>query len=441
MDSAKRAIRVFPGVHTTRRAGRRLVCASLLAFASGCVLIDDFDKFKVADQPADAGPDASGRDASPPDASPSDASPSDASEPPDSSAGCKTNVDCKALDGPCAHASCNPATGQCEATPSADGQTCFDDNPCTFSERCMAGACVGQALNCSAFDDECSQGICDPIRGGCSFGPNRMSQPCDDANPCTLNDRCNSAGICESASNAAPGSACTDYNSCTGTSDAPDGCNGSGKCTQGGAVAGGTACDDDNECTTNDACDGAGECGGDPTREGQSCNTACSSNTTCQAGSCQPSSGSIPAYDKQCFFQWCDSESLCQSKWQNDRACDCGCPFSDPDCTDCSARMCQSDAARKHPATSWCDQNGKAIGNCPDSLKGDGKCDCGCQFVDPDCGGGSCCGATGHGGCGNSFVEACVCQHESNPKRSCCETEWTKDCADLAVALGCMVCP
>jgi hypothetical protein len=450
MDSAQRANRVLLGVHMARAAGRPLVWAWLLAFAGGCVWIDDFDKFKVEKQAADAGPDAASGDASPADASradasasdagPSDAAAGDAGEPSDGSAGCK-DVDCKALDGPCTHGACNPATGQCEATRIADGQSCFDDNPCTFSERCMAGVCVGQALDCSAFDDECSQGVCDPVSGGCSFGPNRMSQPCDDANPCTLNDRCNSAGICESGSNAAPGSACTDYNSCSGTDAAPDGCDNSGNCMPGGAVAGGTPCNDDNECTTDDACDGAGACGGAATREGQPCNTACSSNTTCQAGSCVPSSGSVPAYDKQCFFHWCDSASLCQTKWKNDRACDCGCPFSDPDCTDCSERMCQSDAARKHPATSWCDQNGKAIGNCPDSLKGDGKCDCGCQFVDPDCSGGSCCGPTGHGGCANSFVENCVCRHESNPEPSCCTGEWTQDCADLAVALGCMVCP
>jgi hypothetical protein len=490
MNLANSALRALVGL---AYGAAPLLCLYLVALSSGCVFIDDFDKFKV--ESADASADGAARDAGPADAAKGDSgdaqSPvdggSDAQMPPDASPACKNvdctaldsaclqgecragkcvavpahdgmacgdqacavckdgacgvPTDCSALDGPCAHGTCNAASGKCEATPMPEGQSCFDDNPCTFGEHCQAGTCVGQALDCSAYDDECSQGMCDPVAGGCSYGPNHMSQPCDDANPCTLNDRCTSDGICASDSNAAPGSACTDYNSCSGISGMPDGCDGSGNCTPGGAVPGGTACDDDNECTSNDACDGDGSCSGAATREGQACNTGCSSNTTCQDGSCLPSSGTVPAYDTKCFLQWCGRASLCNTDWQNDRVCDCGCPFSDPDCTDCSARMCESDRGRKHRATSWCNQDGKPIDNCPDSLKGDGKCDCGCQFVDPDCSGGSCCGATGKGGCDNSFVENCVCRHESNPEPSCCTDEWTQHCADVAVALGCMVCP
>jgi hypothetical protein len=305
----------------------------------------------------------------------------------------------------------------------------------------MAGTCVGQMRDCSAYDDECSQGICDTETGGCGFGPNRMSQPCDDLNPCTLNDRCTDQGLCEAESKAPSGTSCTDYNVCTGTSGEPDACDAAGRCTPGGGVAAGTRCDDDNECTSPDACDGDGECTGSAVREGEGCNSGCTGNTTCQRGACQPKNGAVPAYDKQCFLNWCGRASLCQASWEHDRVCDCGCEFSDPDCNDCSPRMCESDQANGHPATSWCDQSGKAIGNCPESLKGDGKCDCGCQFVDPDCGGGSCCGATGKAGCGNEFVQQCVCERQGDAEPSCCTDGWTQRCADLAVAWGCMVCP
>jgi hypothetical protein len=401
-----------------------LCLAGSLAAAPGCVWLDDFDKFQVSSQstPTDAGLDAgTARDAAP-------------------ASACKP-ADCAQLDSDCTRGVCNEASGACVAMPAREGDTCFDPNPCTVAERCQAGACVGQMRDCSAYDDECSQGICDPDSGGCAFGPNHMSQPCDDANPCTLNDRCTAEGLCEAQMNAPRGASCTDYNECTGTSAQPDACDAAGRCTPGSGVAAGTRCDDDNECTTPDACDGQGECNGEPVREGAACNTGCTGNTSCQHGACRPKTDGIPAYDKQCFLNWCGRASLCQPSWEHDRVCDCGCPFSDPDCNDCSPRMCESDQAQGHPATSWCDQAGKAIGNCPDSLKSDGKCDCGCQFVDPDCGGGACCGPSGARGCANAFVEQCVCERQGDAEPSCCKDAWTQRCADLAVAWGCMVCP
>ena len=453
----------------------------LSALLPSCVLIDDFGKFKIKARTSDAAADDGGS------AMRSDAG-SDAGSTKDASGGCKNEdcskldsdcahgecrdgackavpikdgescggdrcmlckngecnapKDCKSLDGDCAQGKCNPSTGACEASPANEGKTCFDKNPCSYDETCQAGTCSGKALNCSAYDDECSQGVCDPAAGGCTFGPNRMSQPCDDANPCTLNDKCSSAGRCESTEKAPVGTACDDFNPCTGTNAEPDACNSEGDCGVGGSKPEGTVCNDDNECTINDACDDSGLCFGDPTREGERCNTACSKNTVCLAGICKPLGGAVPDYDKRCFLQWCGFASLCEDRWSHDRLCDCGCPFSDPDCNDCSMRMCESDSTRNHRATVWCDQTGKAIGNCPDSLKGNGRCDCGCQFTDPDCSGGACCGPTGKGGCGNDFIQECVCgKDQSNSDKSCCNDKWTQRCADLAVALGCMLCP
>jgi len=204
----------------------------------------------------------------------------------------------------------------------------------------------------------------------------------------------------------------------------------------------GTACDDENECTSSDKCNTSGNCNGTPTREGQKCQTACTSNTTCQRGECLPPAESAPGYDKRCFQNFCGNTSICQARWQNDRVCQCGCGFDDAsDCADdCSARMCVTQA--DHKAARWCDRNGSAIDNCPDSLKGDGKCDCGCQFADPDCEGAACCSATGKAGCDNKFIEACVCNRETDDgDPSCCTDGWTQRCADLAVNFGCAICP
>jgi hypothetical protein len=407
-------------------------------FASGCVFIDDFGKFKVDEnKQRDSGARGPDEDAGPSD---EDAQTGDGgARGQDSGAKCKQ--DCAAMANDCTSARCNETSGECETMAVNEGRTCFDDNPCTFAEQCRSGACVGQALDCSAYDDECSQGICDTEAGGCTFGPNRMSQSCNDANPCSLNDRCNDEGLCISESNAAMGASCDDFNSCSGIDGMADQCDGRGRCLPGGPVAAGTVCNDDNECSSGDVCDGDGECTGTPTREGQKCNAGCSSNTTCQTGFCQPTGDEVTAFTQGCFLNWCGRASLCQTSWQHDRVCDCGCSFDDPDCTSCSARMCENDPDRGHRATSWCNQDGNAIGNCPDSLKNDGKCDCGCQFADPDCGGGSCCGPTGKAGCDNSFVQRCLCEHESNEQPDCCSKGWTQQCADLAVSLGCMTCP
>jgi hypothetical protein len=400
--------------------------------ATGCIWLDDFGKFKIGD----AGPERDlpdGQTGLPE----SDAAAGGDAE---TSERCR-DVDCSDLDKECMKGVCDPGTGECTTRSVADGEACFDGNPCTFSDSCKAGACSGQALDCSALDDECSDGMCDPETGGCKFGPNQASQPCDDANACTVNDRCTDDPDERCAGEDAPaGASCTDFETCTGTDAEPDACNGTGRCIAGGPVAEGTTCDDESNCTAADKCDGEGFCVGTPEREGQPCNEDCTSNTTCRAGRCIPSDDDVaPTYDSQCLFSFCGATSICQEKWKTDLVCHCGCGYEDPACSPCSPYMCQ--AHDGHEAARWCDDSGKPATNCPDSLKGDGKCDCGCQFDDPDCNGGDCCSGTGEAGCGDSYVEDCVCQNGLNGDSTCCSGEWTDRCAQLAVNLGCMLCP
>jgi hypothetical protein len=428
---------------------------ALLTHGAGCIWLDDFGKFKIVDggvapdasdaQTGPAQPDAHVVDAAhPADARAPDADArsgdEDAEAPARDAGGSCTGVDCSKLDSDCTRGVCDPRTGTCSAEARRGGQSCFDDNPCSQNDRCADGRCVGQQIDCSAFDDECSQGVCDPQVGGCTYGPTRQSLPCDDVNPCTLNDRCTDQG-CVAESDAPTTTNCTDFNACTGTSATPDHCDGAGACLPGAPGPSGTKCDDDSECTAADQCDGSGNCDGMPVREGEPCQTKCTSNTRCRAGACETVANATPEHDPRCVLNLCGEASICRPEWEHDLVCHCGCDFLDPDCNECSARMCQTDVSLKHSAQRWCDDNGKAIDNCPDSLKGNGRCDCGCQFSDPDCSGGSCCAATGHAGCDNAFVQACLCQHETNPEPSCCTGQWTARCATLAVGLGCMVCP
>jgi hypothetical protein len=435
------------------RPGPVLWLLVLVWGSAGCIWLDDFGKFKIGDAGVVA-PDASDaqsgdthQDAHAPGAADAaedartpevDAQPDTGSER-EAGGRCR-RVDCTALDSECSHGVCDPKTGECSAMPRSEGDSCFDGNPCSQNDRCREGRCVGQQIDCSEYDDDCSQGVCDPTVGGCTYGPTRMSLACDDANPCTLNDRCGDSG-CIGGMPAPTTMTCNDYNDCTGTSAMPDHCSGEGRCLEGADVAAGTNCNDDSECTAADSCDGNGACTGMAVREGERCQTKCTANTRCKAGVCQPDANAVPDHDPRCVLNLCGEESLCRPEWEHDRVCHCGCSFNDPDCNECSAQMCLSDAPLSHSAQRWCNGNGSAIDNCPDSLKGNGRCDCGCQFVDPDCSGGACCSATGRAGCDNAFVENCVCQHPTDADASCCTGAWTARCATLAVGLGCMICP
>ncbi|MFN2427773.1 MAG: choice-of-anchor Q domain-containing protein [Candidatus Binatia bacterium] len=79
--------------------------------------------------------------------------------------------------------------------------------------------------------------------------------PCDDGNPCTVDDEC-SGGVCAGDAMAADGNPCDDGDACT----AADVC-AAGSCVGDTGAANGQACDDGQPCTHGDVCT-AGACGG-----------------------------------------------------------------------------------------------------------------------------------------------------------------------------------
>ena len=147
-------------------------------------------------------------------------------------------------------------------------KACSDGNPCTISDACKGGQCVGSGpLNC---DDAklCSDDSCDP-KQGCVYANN--SKACDDGLGCTQNDVCS-----------------------------------------GGSCKGTLGCDDKKDCT-QDSCDvKTGNCVSSPLSTGL-CNdgNVCTENETCKAGACVPAALKDCNDGNVCTDDPCDKVSGC----------------------------------------------------------------------------------------------------------------------------------
>lgn len=137
---------------------------------------------------------------------------------------CRSDLDCRSLDGPCTRGACSQ-NGSCEVV-TLSSLACDDGNPCTRDDVCSDGTCQGDSFAC---DDNlaCTDNVCDG-KGGCSFpvasarclidgacyttGDPHPSEPCraceagrtwspvnggpcDDGDACTLETTC-LAGVC-----------------------------------------------------------------------------------------------------------------------------------------------------------------------------------------------------------------------------------------------------
>lgn len=160
-------------------------------------------------------------------------------------------------DNECTHDTFEPTAGVC-LHENRTG-TCDDESACTENDRCLDGACVGDAIAC---DDgvTCTLDLCDPD-SGCAFPP--APDACDDGAPCTLD-------VCDPST-----ATLLDPSGCT-FPPAPDGtpC---GEFTQCGSIdlciaqicssvpiPDDTPCSDGDICTADDVC-AAGACAGVPT--------------------------------------------------------------------------------------------------------------------------------------------------------------------------------
>lgn len=179
---------------------------------------------------------------------------------------CTVVADCPATANVCLTAVCS--AGVCGFV--SNTAPCDDGNPCTLNDVCSAGACVGTAKPCSD-GNPCTNDLCDVNTGSCDYVANTAS--CSDGDPCTVGDACN-AGACQSGT-AAP--SCDDNNPCT-----TDSCQPGVGCVHAVAPTG-TACDDNNLCTNNDVCT-AGVCIGTSI-------TCPSDGNVCTTEICNPTTG------------------------------------------------------------------------------------------------------------------------------------------------------
>jgi hypothetical protein len=150
-------------------------------------------------------------------------------------------IDCTIAD---AGSVCRPSSGPCDLPEACDGQAGI----CPPDDMAPAGTA------CATDDNPCTDDACDGL-GACVHQAN--AAPCDDGNPCTIDDHCSEGGcrgtqpLCGDGVQG-PCEACDDG----ALNGMPDSCC-SATCTPRDF---GTACGSDGDPCTQDACDGLGTC-------------------------------------------------------------------------------------------------------------------------------------------------------------------------------------
>jgi hypothetical protein len=89
-------------------------------------------------------------------------------------------------------ASNGPTEYECQTGPAAPGTSCDDGLPCTVEETCdFMGECgSGKEKICEPPGIACVESNCDVQSGDCVLGASAPGTACDDENPCTMTDSC-----------------------------------------------------------------------------------------------------------------------------------------------------------------------------------------------------------------------------------------------------------
>ena len=201
-----------------------------------------------------------------------------------------TNMVCGDDADPCTTSWCDPAAG-CVTGWSAIGTACDDGNLCTTGDYCKFGGCWGGTPITCTTDNPCLEATCDPAQGCVEL---EIRGPCEDGDPCTLEDRCEDGACTGGVANS-----CDDQNPCTS-----DSCSSHAGCVH---VAHGGECEDGDLCTDGDYCF-LGQC-----RRGTA--RVCE-DTPCAVASCDPAVGCV--LDPVPDGQGCDDGEACQ-----------GCPWAE----------------------------------------------------------------------------------------------------------------
>ena len=309
--------------------------------------------------------------------------------------------------------------------PCSTNAQCADTNPCTVNERCDAGHCAVDPLDC---DDglNCTDDICDPS-SGCLH-----PSICNDGFDCTI-DNCNEAT--SACSYVYVDSACTNggckvatcvadpfdpavdpITGCVTTSVNPDGtsCNDAfcqlGKTCLAGNCQGGSPrdCSDTTTCTTDTCNEATDQCVHTPVGNGTTCDDGlfCTTpgTTTCLTGVCQGGTALDCADTNQCTVDSCSESTdqcLHNAAAANGTTCDDGLFCTTPGTSTCAAGACQGGTALNCADTNACtaDSCNEATDQCvndPAPLNGT-TCDDGLFCTTPGtstCAAGACQGGT-----------------------------------------------
>ena len=400
-----------------------------------------------------------------------------------------TKVACPTgADTDCVHNSCAKATGVCSMLADKDGSTCSDGNLCTGGDTCKDGACYAnpdlanactctEDVACAPFEDKsvcngtlfcdktagacvlnpatvvlcdatddlpCRTNTCHPDTGACAMADRDDGALCDDGNPCTVSERCQTAGNTASKciSDAAVPSPCA----CTATADCAkfedgDACNGTlfcngqtglcapdpasvvvcqsagnSKCrknlcdTKTGQCAlldlpNGTNCEDGDACTKAAGCKD-GECAG---LAGVSCNDG----NVCTNDVCDPIKGCVNTAN-QAFCadnDACTTDERCANKLclAKNRVCDDNEPCTTDSCDPTATDPTKACIFAPLPTPVTCTDNDPCTEN---DRCGGGKCAPG---KTKDCDDGDACTAGDKCVGGQCFVGGKTVCHDTNP--------------------------
>lgn len=360
----------------------------------------------------DVSPDATEGEAGPEDATCTDGIDNDCDGPADAD-----DTGCIVCDGPEDCDDLNPCTDDACAAPRCvnaanDGNVPVDDGASCTEERCEDGVAVREPIDGACADaSDCTTETCDPEDGGAAPGtgcvttPLAASEPCDDAEACTIDDACDGAGACVAgalrdadsdgfADDVCGGTDCDDgdrnvrpdlVEGETGPEDATcsnavdDDCDDAIDVADTGCVA----CDGPEDCVdafacTNDSCDGvqcsnaitAGQC-----LIGAVCYAAGAANPLNPCQECTPATSQVA---------WANNTDACDDGVDcthtdtcDDGACN-GTGYSCADGLACTSDVCDGDGGCANPIDA---ASCLVAGTCRD----DGELDPGnpCRECDP----------------------------------------------------------
>ncbi len=219
-------------------------------------------------------------------------------------------------------ATCDVNVSTSSLTPVANGTTCNDGNPCTQTDTCQNGACVGgNPIICLVINDPCNSWACNPANGQCASTPKPLGTSCSNFSPCDGGEICNGQGSCVAGApiDCGPCNACDRTTGICRPANNDATCPGDGnRCFEAFACANGTCVGTQPVVCGADQCHDPGTCipatgqCSDPTSKanGIACtsNNLCVQGATCQNGACTGGSSVVcPEHSEICHDFVCDS--------------------------------------------------------------------------------------------------------------------------------------